>query len=238
MNPALLRTLAIRQAYSNSKSPAAKADSYDFLMDNPRGRVSRPLPFPGYICRRAFLRKQQNPSSSGLRCHCQPGLLGCPLPFHACRIPRPSISFPYRRPTDLLFTARLHGHPSDSRSSDQILSVPSRWLFQKFRALHFQFFLSVYADPCKADADASKSLSVPESVCLALAMSLDGAAAGFGAALGNLNPVAVLFFSLLFGFTAIQGGFLLGNRLAQKTHFSVDWLSGALLILLAFLRLI
>ena len=107
-----------------------------------------------------------------------------------------------------------------------------------FRALHFQFFLSVYADPCKADADASKSLSVPESVCLALAMSLDGAAAGFGAALGNLNPVAVLFFSLLFGFTAIQGGFLLGNRLAQKTHFSVDWLSGALLILLAFLRLI
>ena len=36
MNPALLRTLATRQAYSNSKSPAAKADSYDFLMDNPR----------------------------------------------------------------------------------------------------------------------------------------------------------------------------------------------------------
>ena len=107
-----------------------------------------------------------------------------------------------------------------------------------FRALHFQFFLSVYADPCKADSDASKSLSVPESVCLALAMSLDGAAAGFGAALGNLNPAAVRFFSLLFGFTAIQGGFLLGNRLAQKTHFSVDWLSGALLILLAFLRLI
>ena len=99
-------------------------------------------------------------------------------------------------------------------------------------------FRAVYADPCKADADASKSLSVPESVYLALAMSLDGAAAGFGAALGNLNPVAVLFFSLLFGFTAIQGGFLLGNRLAQKTHFSVDWLSGALLILLAFLRLI
>ena len=41
-----------------------------------------------------------------------------------------------------------------------------------------------------------------------------------------------------FSFTAIQGGFLLGNRLAQKTHFSVDWLSGALLILLAFLRLL
>lgn len=107
-----------------------------------------------------------------------------------------------------------------------------------FRVLHFQFFLSVYADPCKADADESKSLSVPESVCLALAMSLDGAAAGFGAALGSLNPAAVLLFSLPFGFTAIQGGFLIGNRLAQKTHFSVDWLSGALLILLAFLRLI
>ncbi len=132
MNPALLRTLATRQAYSNRKSPAAKADSYDFLMDNPRGRVSRPLPFPGYICRRAFLRKQQNPSSPDLRCHCQPGLLGRPLPFHVCRIPCTSISFPYRSPTDLLFIACLHGYPSDSRSSDQILSVPSRWLFQKF----------------------------------------------------------------------------------------------------------
>ena len=239
MNPALLRTLAIRQAYSNSKSPAAKADSYDFLMDNPRGRVSRPLPFPGYICRRAFLRKQQNPSSSDLRCHCQPGLLGRPLPFHACRIPRPSISFPTvarlicflllvcmgtLRILDQAIKSFLCRHDGFSRNF-------------MFRALHFQFFLSVYADPCKADADASKSLSVPESVCLAFAMSLDGAAAGFGAALGNLNPVAVLFFSLLFGFTAIQGGFLLGNRLAQKTHFSVDWLSGALLILLAFLRL-
>ena len=128
MNPALLRTLDTRQAYSNSKSPAAKADSYDFLMDNPRGRVSRPLPFPGYICRRAFLRKQQNPSSPDLRCHCQPGLLGRPLPFHVCRIPCTSISFPYRSPTDLLFIACLHGYPSDSRSSDQILSVPSRWL--------------------------------------------------------------------------------------------------------------
>ena len=83
-------------------------------------------------------------------------------------------------------------------------------------------------------------MAFPEISCSVPCISsfLDGAAAGFGAALGNLNPVAVLFFSLLFGFTAIQGGFLLGNRLAQKTHFSVDWLSGALLILLAFLRLI
>lgn len=106
-----------------------------------------------------------------------------------------------------------------------------------FRALHFQFFLSVYADPCKAVADASKSLSVPESVCLALAMSLDGAAAGFGAALGNLTCRR----SFLFPPIRIYSN---TRRLpawkppAQKTHFSVDWLSGALLILLAFLRLI
>ena len=109
MNPALCAPLPPGRHTLITKSPAAKADSYDFLMDNPRGRVSRPLPFPGYICRRAFLRKQQNPSSSDLRCHCQPGLLRRPLPFHACRIPRPSISFPYRSPTDLLFTACLHG---------------------------------------------------------------------------------------------------------------------------------
>ena len=240
MNPALLRTRATRQAYSNSKSPAAKADSYDFLMDNPRGRVSRPLPFPGYICRRAFLRKQQNPSSSDLRCHCQPGLLGRPLPsMLAGSLVRPFLSPIAARLICFLLLVCM----GTLRILDQAIKsfLCRHDGFSRnfmFRALHFQFFLSVYADPCKADADASKSLSVPESVCLALAMSLDGAAAGFGAALGNLNPVAVLFFSLLFGFTAIQGGFLLGNRLAQKTHFSVDWLSGALLILLAFLRLI
>ena len=226
MNPALLRTLATRQAYSNSKSPAAKADSYDFLMDNPRGRVSRPLPFPGYICRRAFTVSLV---CSGVLC----------LSMLAGSLVRPFLSPIAARLICFLLLVCM----GTLRILDQAIKsfLCRHDGFSRnfmFRALHFQFFLSVYADPCKADADASKSLSVPESVCLALAMSLDGAAAGFGAALGNLNPVAVLFFSLLFGFTAIQGGFLLGNRLAQKTHFSVDWLSGALLILLAFLRLI
>lgn len=107
-----------------------------------------------------------------------------------------------------------------------------------FSALHFRFVLSVYADPEKADADASKSISLREAVSLSAALSLDGAAAGFGAALGSVSGRAVIAASLLTGACAIFGGFALGNRIAGRLRFPVSRLSGAILIGLAFLKLL
>lgn len=107
-----------------------------------------------------------------------------------------------------------------------------------FSALNFRFVLSIYADPENADADHSRSISPKEALSLAAALSLDGAAAGFGAAFGSVNPAAVFGASLLIGAAAVFGGFFLGNLTAARLRFPVSWLSGAILIALALTQIL
>ncbi|MCL2672231.1 MAG: sporulation membrane protein YtaF [Clostridiales bacterium] len=98
---------------------------------------------------------------------------------------------------------------------------------------NFKFVLHVYANPELADIDASKSISPKEAVLLALALSLDGIAVGLGAALTNVNAVAVLLCSLVTNTIFMIFGRYLGHKLASKTSFDLSWLSGAVLIGLA-----
>lgn len=107
----------------------------------------------------------------------------------------------------------------------------------KFSMFNFKFILNVYADPEKADVDASKSISPVEAASLAVALSLDGFAVGFGAALGNVNVWAVILCSLVTDVVAIVLGRALGERMARKMRFNLSWLSGAVLIVLAFMKL-
>ena len=107
----------------------------------------------------------------------------------------------------------------------------------KFSMFNLHFILQLYAAPEDADADCSKVLSPGEAASLAVALSLDGLAVGFGAALGNVNVLQVVLFSLVFGTLAILLGGRIGNKAAEKIPFNLEWLSGALLILLAFLKL-
>ena len=66
----------------------------------------------------------------------------------------------------------------------------------RFRLWSFRCILCLYADPSRADADGSRSLSPREGLLLGAALSLDGAAAGVGAGLGGHGPSsAVPFFS-------------------------------------------
>ena len=99
------------------------------------------------------------------------------------------------------------------------------------------FFLTVYAAPQTADADRSKVLSAREALALALALSLDGLAAGFGAALGNANLLVVLLLSLWANLASITFGEALGKRVSKKCSADLSWLSGAALILLALAKL-
>lgn len=108
----------------------------------------------------------------------------------------------------------------------------------RFSLLSFQFVLSVYADPEKADADHSQSLSPAEAASLALALSLDGLAVGFGAALGQSNLPSLLLASLLIEGVAVLLGGHVGNRLAARLQQRISWLSGVVLILLAFWKLL
>lgn len=107
----------------------------------------------------------------------------------------------------------------------------------KFSMFNLNFILLLYADPEKADVDTSKILSPNEAVSLAIALSLDGLAVGFGAALGNINILETVIFSLIFGTVAVIFGCFLGNKVAEKIPLDLSWLSGVLLIVLAFLKL-
>lgn len=106
-----------------------------------------------------------------------------------------------------------------------------------FSFLSLNFILQVYAEPEAADTDASKTLSPLEAMSLSIALSLDGLAIGFGAALSNINCVQVVAFSLISDMVAVMLGCYFGNKIAEKTSVNLSWLSGALLIILAALKL-
>ncbi|MCL2054704.1 MAG: manganese efflux pump [Oscillospiraceae bacterium] len=107
----------------------------------------------------------------------------------------------------------------------------------KFSMFSLKFILAVYADPVGADIDESRSISPQEAFSVAFALSLDGLAVGFGAAMGSINAAAAIACSLLVGAVAIISGGLLGNKLSGKLPFNSDWLSGATLMVLACLKL-
>ncbi len=107
----------------------------------------------------------------------------------------------------------------------------------KFSMLNFKFILQLYADPEDADVDQSKTISLAEAFSLAIALSLDGLAIGFGVAIGNINVLLVFIFSLFTGFIAIKLGCYIGNKFAKSLNFDLSWISGFILIILAFLKL-
>lgn len=107
----------------------------------------------------------------------------------------------------------------------------------QFELSDFRFFLKVCIDNTSADVDHSLVLSPKESLSLAIALSLDGLAAGFGTGLVTVNFTEIIIFSLIINMIAILTGCFLGNKISEKTNLNLSWLSGATLILLAFLKL-
>lgn len=106
-----------------------------------------------------------------------------------------------------------------------------------FSMFNLKFILTLYADPEKADVDKSHSISPGEAFSLAIAMSLDGLAVGFGAAVGSINVLAVFIASLVIGTIAVMLGSFIGYRLVRKFRFNLSWLGGVILIYLAFMKL-
>ena len=102
---------------------------------------------------------------------------------------------------------------------------------------NFKFVLNVYANPEAADIDSSKSISPSEAVLLALSLSLDGIAVGFGAALANVNGIAVFIWSMITDIVFLLAGHFLGSKIASKTPFHLSWLGGIVLIGLAISKL-
>ncbi len=108
----------------------------------------------------------------------------------------------------------------------------------QFHMFNLNFILNIYANPKEADLDQSKILSPKEAFTLGAALSIDSMAAGVGAALGNINIVAVIISSLILSNISIKSGELIGRKISDKAPVQISWLGGILLIALAFLRLL
>jgi len=108
----------------------------------------------------------------------------------------------------------------------------------RFKAMGLCFLLQIYADPEAADIDAGGDLSTAEAIPLALAMSIDGAAAGF-ASVNTLKAAFVLTaFAALFSFLAIIGGKTFGAYVKGRCPADISPIGGVILIILAFSKLI
>lgn len=107
-----------------------------------------------------------------------------------------------------------------------------------FGGRNFHVIMTIYADAGAADQDQSKELSVAEAATLSLALPLDSLAAGFGAAMAEGSAALCLGLSLILTYAAIRFGCALGTRIAKSLSFDLSYLSGALLVLLAVLRVL
>ncbi|MCL2677547.1 MAG: sporulation membrane protein YtaF [Clostridiales bacterium] len=107
----------------------------------------------------------------------------------------------------------------------------------RFSAFNLKFVLHIYANPQEADLDSSRILSPFEAGYLALALSADGLAAGFGAGLTDVDHLLLVLFSLAFNMAAVLLGASVGKKLAEKLPLNLSWLSGLLLIVLGIIKL-
>lgn len=106
-----------------------------------------------------------------------------------------------------------------------------------FSLFHLNFILNIYADPEKADIDKSLTLSPYESAFLAFALSIDSLAVGISAAIGDINYIMVIITTFVSSVLAVHFGYIIGKKVSKDLKFDLSWLSGILLILLAFLKL-
>ena len=75
-----------------------------------------------------------------------------------------------------------------------------------------------------------------EAFYLAIALSLDSLAVGFGSGLGYVNYAQVIILCFLVGIVCLRLGSQLGRHFANIINVNLSWLSGVLLIILAFIR--
>lgn len=107
-----------------------------------------------------------------------------------------------------------------------------------FSISDLNFILTVYADPARANEEDISVLSPMEALSLGIALSLDSAAAGFGAGMMVIHLPMTLGLSVVLNTAAVLSGSFLGRVLVRKTNMDLSWLSGILLLVLAFSKIV
>ena len=96
--------------------------------------------------------------------------------------------------------------------------------------------LRLYLDDSAADMDSSKVLSVREASALALAGSLDCAAAGLSCGCTDVSPLYSSIFTLICGGAALLLGAAAGRKISSLDR-DLSWLGGVLLIFFSIFTL-
>lgn len=107
----------------------------------------------------------------------------------------------------------------------------------QFHIMDINFLLSVYCDSTRADADGSRTLCSKEAVALALALSADGIATGFGAGAYGIGFVYMAFLAFILNFLLVLTGSRFGRCACEKLPVKLSWISGVTLMVMAVLKL-
>ncbi|MDD6236200.1 MAG: manganese efflux pump [Clostridiales bacterium] len=107
----------------------------------------------------------------------------------------------------------------------------------RFNVSELNFVLKICMDETKADVDCSKRLSVWEACLLAATLSVDSLLSGFSIQGNMADCVGLGIYSLVMGFLAVYSGIFLGKRIS-RCGYHLSWLSGIILILIAFFKMI
>ena len=96
--------------------------------------------------------------------------------------------------------------------------------------------IKIFKKPVLADLDQSGDISSFEAIWLALALSIDAAAAGLGASLVGIHLIAILLIAIM-TIVFLVLGLMIGGKFAQKElPASVRYVPGLLLILIGISR--
>lgn len=90
----------------------------------------------------------------------------------------------------------------------------------------------------EANRDGDHILSSGEALTLGIALSLDSIAAGIGVGVDDFRMILAVPAALAINFLMMRLGGRVGKALAGRIHTDLGWISGVLLILLAFMRLL
>lgn len=107
-----------------------------------------------------------------------------------------------------------------------------------FYRKNLKIFLQVCVDSAQADFNRSQSLSVPEAISLAAALSVDGLAAGVGAGILDVSHWLIFLIAMLINLFAVHLGCRTGIRFSRKHEQDISWVAGDLLIVLGLIKLI
>ena len=98
--------------------------------------------------------------------------------------------------------------------------------------------IEIYLDETKADLDNSKNISYKEALLLSTILSLDSLLGGVSIGFMKYNLFYIIILSFILNVLFILCGILIGKNLRNVYNFNTSYISGAILLLIAILKII